>query len=549
MSRCHRAILVLLVGFVCVHAGVVADATARQGNGTDVAARSQPRIVAAYPNAVVDGEASEFVVVDPPGGGLHGEYTLTDGERTVPVPSVTGDDPFALTTMPRLVGNLTRYRVVGVNRSLSLANGGETITLQRNGTAVSTVRYRDAPEGKLALWREDALGLRWRPLGATDRPVVRGRNATVTAFALPDADGVVPRVLRSADRRVWLAGYTLTSRRVVDALVAAHRRGVDVRVLLEGGPVGGIARREARLLDELAAAGVDVRLLSGPRTRYAYHHAKYAVVDDRALVLTENFKPAGTGGRSSRGWGAVVDQRRVVAGLAATYRADAGWAAARPWHVARRGRTFTDAGSATGRYPSRYDSRTIHASRVELLVTPDNARPRLVDLLDHAEESIRVIQMSIDERDDPLLQATLRAARRGVHVRILLSSAWFAREENGRLVEWLNERADAEDLPLEAKLADPGGRYEKIHAKGVVVDNRHVVLGSLNWNRESMTDNREVVVVLSGDQVAGYYGSVFDADWRGGRPGRSLPVGLVAAAGGCLVLAVLVGRRYEFSGD
>ena len=77
--------------------------------------------------------------------------------------------------------------------------------------------------------------------------------------------------------------------------------------------------RQARLLDRLTQGGVDVRLLAGPHTRYRTHHPKYAIVDDRALVATENFKPAGTGGMSSRGWGVVIENRRTAETLASLH--------------------------------------------------------------------------------------------------------------------------------------------------------------------------------------------------------------------------------------
>jgi phosphatidylserine/phosphatidylglycerophosphate/cardiolipin synthase-like enzyme len=171
----------------------------------------------------------------------------------------------------------------------------------------------------------------------------------------------------------------------------------------------------------------------------------------------------------------------------------------------------------------------------------------MLDLLDSADESIRVQQVAIGGRKHSLLQATLRAARRGVEVEILLSSAWYVEEDNRALVEWLNDRAEAEDLPLEARTATPGGRYEKIHAKGVVVDGEAAVVGSLNWNNHSARENREVAVLLRGEEVGGFYAEVFDADWEAsaGGPGAAnrLPIGLLGAVAIGAVTAVLYARR------
>nr|WP_282594128.1 phospholipase D-like domain-containing protein [Halorientalis brevis] len=449
---------------------------------------------------------------------------------------------------PNRTRNLTSRRVVHLTPGLQLANSGERLTLERGSTQVDSVRYTDAPEGERG--RATARGLQWQSVGATNFPVVSGSGGQVRAFVLPDGSDVPAETIGTADDRIRLAGYTLTAQRIVDRLSNAANRGVDVQVLVDSSPVGGLTRREATALDRLVAEGVTVTVLGGDRARYEFHHAKYAVVDDRALVTTENWKAAGTGGHASRGWGVVVSDPRVVTGLAETFRADATWRDALPWPDYRQGRTFEppQAPPANQTYPSRFDSRRVTAERIELLRAPDNAERRLVALIDNASESVRVEQMSIGGRRQPFLQAALRAARRGVRVRILLSSAWYVAEDNRRLIQWLNDRAAQENIPLKARMAAPRGRFEKIHAKGVVIDDEQVLVGSLNWNNHSARQNREVMLLLEGADVAEYYAAVFDADWQGGD--WTLPLGLIGTLVVGLFVAVLLGRRIQFeAGD
>ncbi|WP_254271744.1 phospholipase D-like domain-containing protein [Haloarcula marina] len=502
-----------------------------------------PTIHAVYPDPVAGGDRGEFVVLDVPALTDLGAYSLSDGHTTVPLPNRTVRGRVALTADPDRVRALTDAHVYGLRGDVSLANGGDTVRLLRAGRTVDSVRYRETEEGELGVANGSAI--RWRPLGATDRPVVTAVGGDVRAFTLPDAPGVPLGTIEDVDDRLYLAGYTLSSTRVGDALVAAHRRGVDVRVLLEGDPVGGRTRGEARTLDRLVNAGVEVRLVAGPHARYAYHHAKYAVADDRAVVLTENWKPAGTGGNSSRGWGVVTGQPEVVDGLTATFRADAGWRDAVQWGEYRRGRQFERGEAATTAYPSRFDPETVPVNRTDLLVTPDNAQRALLAELDAANDSIAVVQPTVGGWDEPLMRALRRAANRGVRVRLLLSSAWYVREENQRTAERFEAWADRTDAPLSTRLADPAGRFSKIHAKGAVVDGDRAIVGSLNWNEQAATTNREVVLVLHGERAADYFGRVFEADWRGGRP--TVPLGLVGAVGGVLAVGGLAARRIRFA--
>ena len=503
-------------------------------------APSTPGIDAVYPNPVADGDCGEFVVLSvPPGTGLDG-FSLDDGEGAVAL-NGTASGRVTLSTAPNATERLTGRSARPLPGDLALSNSGETLRLQRGNRTVDTLSYTNAPAAEVV----DASG-EWRPLGATNRPVVGAGPGRARAFALPDAPTLAVSRLRAADRRVLLAGYTLSSRAVTDALVAAVRRNVTVRVLVDGGPVGGMSARMARRLDRLAAAGAEVRVLTGERARYAFHHAKYVIVDDQALVTTENWKAAGTGGHGSRGWGVVTGQPAVVRGLVDTFRADAGWQDALPWRDASQNLTTTAGGApANGSYPRRFDPRRVRVEGARLLVAPDNAERAVVDLVGNATQSVRVEQVSVGGRRQPFLRAALDAARRGATVRVLLSGAWYVREDNRNITRWLNRRAREQGLDLEARVADPRGRYEKIHAKGVVVDGDRVVVGSLNWNNYSARRKREVAVVLEGEEPAQYFRRVFRADWRGGR--WTLPAGAAVA---CLVAALAAAwraRRVEFA--
>ena len=558
------------------------------GNGSEPPENgsSVPRIASTVPNPVATQDRGERVTVALPETAPSDEVRLTDGQATVRVPWRDGGR-VVLTPDPDVVdadavgragtdvvdadavrrdgteGRDTDRGTRVVHASgLALANDGERLELRVANRTVDVLRYGDAPEGeRLVVPAPTRSSTRspaetgdgevtWVPVGLEPRPVVATGAAPVTAFVLPDAPDPPVSTLRSADRRILLAGYTFGSERVADALVDAERRGVDVRVLVEGGPVGGMTARQARLLDRLAAAGVEVRAVGGERARVEFHHPKYAVVDGRALVLTENWKPAGTGGRDSRGWGVRVDSEAFAAELASVFDHDAGWHDAVPWERFRAGRSFASEPAANGSFAGDRDPERLRAESVRLLTAPGNAGDALAAELDGATRRVAVLQPTLGGPDQRLVRAAVAAARRGVEVRVLLSGAWYVEEENRRLVERLRERSETEDLPIEARLADPGEAFEKVHAKGVVVDGDEVILGSLNWNGESIRRNREVLLRLEGEAVASYYRGVFEADWSdGGGDGgssRQLPVGVIAAVAGCVVLAILVARRIDF---
>jgi phosphatidylserine/phosphatidylglycerophosphate/cardiolipin synthase-like enzyme len=545
---------------------------AGSGSGTNATVSGEEgRIEAIYPNPIAEDDAGEFAVLRfPPRTDLDG-WTLTDGETTVRLGNETVGGQVVVTAEPTIAGNLTSHPVLALDDSVSLANGGDELALQYGNETIDATRYEDAPDAELfrrtsgpdvsggddesdEAGRSDETW-RWVPLGATDFDLIRVGATTARAFVLPDAPSVPIATIRGAEERILLGGYSFASERVAAALERAAARGVEVRILLDDAPAGGISTPQARVLDSLAASesGIAIEVLGGSYARYDFHHPKYAVVDDRALVTSENWKPSGTGGHASRGWGVVLESARIADGIAAIFRADIGWRDSTDWSTFRQGRTFTEETPANGTYPTGFEARSVPVGSATLLAAPDNAESAVLDELDRANESIAVIQASIGSRTLPFVEALFEAAKRGVDVRVLLSSAWYSEEDNEAMAVWLNRRAERENLPLDARVADPGDRFAKIHAKGVLVDRETAIVGSLNWNNNSVRENREIALVLDGKQVGTYYGRVFDADWRGGDgesgPGSetNLPIGLLAAVGGVVVLVVLVGRRIRFA--
>jgi len=533
----HRVVRLLLV--CCLLSGAVpgavaaasADSAAASAAGLDTAYGSEPgAILSVYPNPVRDGDAGEYVVLRLPSPG---NWTLSDGETDLAIRDRSGR--VVVSSAPEIVRDRFDDATV-LEGALALSNSGEALTLHRDGELVDRVRYEDAPEG----YRYSPGRATWRVRGLNPREAVSTGPANATGFLLPDSPDLPIETLAAADERLLLAGYTFSSERVTAALVAAAERGVQVRVLIEAEPVGDISRRQSRLLDRLVDAGVDVRVVGVGANRYAFHHPKYAVVDDQALVLTENWKPSGVGGRSSRGWGVRVDDDRTAEELAAVFAHDAGGPDTQSWRQFRRGRTFRAIPPANGSYPSEHAPEPFRVRNVTVLTAPGNAESALVGYIDDADERVDVVQPTLGQEGNALVEATLRAARRGVEVRILLSGAWYVAEENAALVSWLEDWAERTDAPLSVKLAEPGGRYEKIHAKGLLVDDEVAVVGSLNWNRHSAGKNREVALALHGAEPVAYYRRAFEADWSGSGGRIWLYIGGAAAA---VVVAGLVAVR------
>lgn len=117
-------------------------------------------------------------------------------------------------------------------------------------------------------------------------PALAAQGTLQAAFApWDDVEGVITDEIAGARKQVLVQAYLLTSKKIANTLIAAHRRGVDVRVLADAEQ---LAKIESSMLPDLAAAGIPVWL----ETRYQNAHNKIIVIDvatPDATVITGSF--------------------------------------------------------------------------------------------------------------------------------------------------------------------------------------------------------------------------------------------------------------------
>ncbi len=442
---------------------------------------------------------------------------------------------------------------------LRLADAGdEVLLLDASGKVVDALVYgtstyagpgwtgraaRDPGRGQIATrgstaegWEDhddasDWEGLRDYRLGqsAFDPPPVDVATRPVAVLSPDDGRGRILSFLASADHSLDVAVYTLTSDAIVAVLADRARSGVHVRVLLEGSPVGGIEPDERRLIGALLDAGAEVRCLTGGLDvvkRYRYLHAKYAIVDGAAvLVSSENFGDSGfppPGWDGNRGWSLIVEDLALARQLWEVFEED--------FDPSRR--DSVPATGTSGPAPEGAEailpwtpSAVERVRQVQLLLAPDNALSDrgVLAFLASATERISIEAFYADDpwgsEPNPLIEAAFAAARRGVAVRLLLDgSGWSAEEDttaNDALSAVLNNRARQEALDLEVRVFTPAGRVERIHNKGAVVDGRVALISSMNWAHGSATENREIGVIVEDPEVAAHLEAAFLMDWEG----------------------------------
>lgn len=125
--------------------------------------------------------------------------------------------------------------------------------------------------GYFAAWHGPSLGL-----GATPQTVSLDESAQCFFSPGGGCTSAVVAELAGAKHSIQLQGFTFSSPEVAAALIDAHRRGVDVKVLLDAGAAGDF-RTQA---EAIMRAGIPVLV----DAKHAAAHNKVILIDTRTLI-------------------------------------------------------------------------------------------------------------------------------------------------------------------------------------------------------------------------------------------------------------------------
>ncbi len=270
---------------------------------------------------------------------------------------------------------------------------------------------------------------------------------------------VLATATTSIDVSVYMMGYG----GILDALRDKAQAGVKVRVILDVGKQD----TNAKYYDLLAAAGAEVKW-SDPR--FSYFHNKFFVVDNKVAVIST--------GNYSKTYSIELERNYVgtdadpadVADLVSLFEAD--------W---------------TGQTPAMTCTR--------LVISPINARQRLIDLIASATTTLDIESMQF--ADYGVRDAVKARVAAGVTVRALLADA-----------NWIDANASA--ATFLKGLGVPVKWIPHLHTKMFVVDGKVAYAGSENFSQTSLDKNREVGMILVEDSSLAPLRATFDKDWAAG---------------------------------
>ena len=281
--------------------------------------------------------------------------------------------------------------------------------------------------------------------------------------------------INGATKSLRVKMFLFSDPSILKAVIDAHRRGVNVRVMLNPARRDGESENKESH-KQLAAAGVTV-IDSNPE--YDVTHEKSMVVDDTtAFVNSLNLDTKNL--TETRDYAIVTSHAHEVAEIIECFEAD--------WH----------------RKPFKGGEHS------HLIWCSGNGRERIAQFIDAAEDSLFV--QNERYQDAVIIERLVRAARRGVKVHVMARPPHKLKKE--KLVEAVGGMRTMEDVGIKIHKL----KHLKLHAKMLLADHARAIVGSINLAPGSFDSRRELAIEVDDEHVIKRLAKIAHHDWEHSHP-------------------------------
>jgi phosphatidylserine/phosphatidylglycerophosphate/cardiolipin synthase-like enzyme len=272
---------------------------------------------------------------------------------------------------------------------------------------------------------------------------------------------------------------------LLNAVIAAHKRGVDVRVMLNPERRDG-QKENADSRTQLKAAGVKV-IDSNPC--FDVTHEKSMVVDDAvAFVASLNWEPRNL--TETRDYAVITSHKHEVDEVMAGFDAD--------WN--------------------RIDFKS--GDHSHLIWCIGNGRQRMCEFIDRAKHSL---WLQNERYQDPVvIEHLVRAHARGVKIHIMARPPHKLKKE--KLIEGVSGLRILDDLGVPIHKL----KHIKLHAKLMFADDARAIIGSINLAPGSFDSRRELAIEVDDEHIIKRIRKTLDDDWANSKPLDLSDEGLLA---------------------
>jgi phosphatidylserine/phosphatidylglycerophosphate/cardiolipin synthase-like enzyme len=291
-------------------------------------------------------------------------------------------------------------------------------------------------------------------------------------IVLPD-DSAKPIVaaIDGALRTLRVKMFVFSDPGLLEAVIAAKRRGVKVRVMLNPARRSGEHDNDAT---RTALERVDIEVKDGNPAFYMTHEKSMVIDEKTAFVKSLNWATRNL--TETRDYAVVTTRSHDVAEIIECFEAD--------WH--------------------RHTFDPHHASH--LVWCPGPGRDRICQFIDSARH--RLFVQNERFQDMVIIERLIRARRRGVKVDVMARPPHTLKPD--KLVEGVGGLRIMDDVGIKIHKL----KHLKLHGKMLLADGAAAIVGSINFAAGSLDGRRELSIEVRDERVVERLDKVARHDWE-----------------------------------
>jgi len=281
--------------------------------------------------------------------------------------------------------------------------------------------------------------------------------------------------IQNARKSILIKMFLFSDEALLEAVIAAKRRGVQVRVMLNpmrnNGEVENVQTRAA-----LEEAGIEVR---DSNPEFTITHEKSMVIDEKIAFIkslnweTQNFI-------ETRDYAIITDHPHEVREIVLCFEAD--------WER----KNFNP------------------VSDLHLIWCSNNGRSRIAKFIDETKHSLFI--QNERYQDLVIIERLVHAATRGVKVHVMARPPHILKME--KLVEGVGGLRIMEDVGIKIHKL----KFLRLHGKMLLADGCRAIIGSINLTPGSFDHRRELAIEVEDAPVIERLKKIAHYDWENSHP-------------------------------
>jgi cardiolipin synthase A/B len=295
-------------------------------------------------------------------------------------------------------------------------------------------------------------------------------------IVLPDESAKpILDAINAAKKMLQVKMFVFSDPALLKAVVAAHRRGVKVRVMLNA------ARRSGEddnkdVRKALERAGIEVK---DSNPAFGITHEKSMVVDE-AVAFVKSLNWATKNLTETRDYAITTTHPHAVQEVLTCFDAD--------WHR----KEFKPGLSA------------------HLIWCPANGRERIAQFIDETKHTLFV--QNERYQDAVIIERLVRARERGVKIHLMARPPHSLKKE--KIIEGVGGLRIMDDVGIKIHKL----KHLKLHGKMLLADGCRAIVGSINLAPGSFDDRRELAIELNDDDIVARLDKTARHDWKHSHP-------------------------------